>query len=170
MLFYCFSLYYFALRTTRYMFPVWPLTHIYVVQVLKTCEVFKNEEGKAFGLLHCWNVLGMRKSGRRHVQIRKRRPPPMLVQGHLLLQALKIIDDQPQSHPALEHLYPHTTCELCVVPKGSVHHRHPMTTTTTILNERESSFQQEKEEWCGVEGRSIYIYEKSGRLNTSRWK
>jgi len=66
-------------------------TYIYVVQVLKTCEVFKNEEGKAFGLLHCWNVLGMRKSGRRHVQIRKRRPPPMLVQGHLLLQALKII-------------------------------------------------------------------------------
>ena len=39
------------------MFHVWPLTHIYVVQVLKTCEVFKNEEGKAFGLLHCWNVL-----------------------------------------------------------------------------------------------------------------
>ena len=118
---------------------------------------------------------GMRKSGRRHVQIRNRRPPPMLVQGHLLLQALKIIDDQPQSHPALEHLYPHTACELCVVPKGSVHHRHPTTTTTTtILNERESSFQQEKEEWCGVEGRSIGIYlyiyrcEKSGRLNTSR--
>ena len=110
---------------------------------------------------------GMRKSGRRHVQIRNRRPPPMLVQGHLLLQALKIIDDQPQSHPALEHLYPHTACELCVVPKGSVHHHHP-TMMMRSLNERASSFHQDKGEWFGVGARDASIYRCVGPKPATR--
>ena len=179
------------------MFPVWPLTHIYVVQVLKTCEVFKNEEGKAFGLLLCWNVLryeekwkeacankkekttpnaspgastppssenncgneqdcasqstehtNARPDGRKKEKERLRKGKnPLPSAENLYMDAMenlwatfaallechdRYIDDQPQSHPALEHLYPHTACELCVVLKGSV--------TMMSLNERESSF------------------------------
>ena len=66
-------------------------THNLVCMYFKPVKCSKRRKAKHFVCCIVGTSCGTRKSGMRHVQTRNRRPASMLVQGHLLLQALQMV-------------------------------------------------------------------------------